>query len=371
MWNSKEDEHMTSRERVSSTINHIQPYRVPIDFRFGQELLNKLKLELQMNENELWEWIGQDVFTIRPEFRNSASDIFYADPTITVNENGYYIDMYHVPFRQVKNDFQTYIEAVNQPPLKDINTVEEIDNFPWPDTKAWDYSNIYNKIIEKKDKAVWSRSRGCFQTAQLMRGMDTFLIDLALNPEYACCIMDHIMKFVMDDARCTLEAAKGEYTFVEYNDDIASQRGLLISPDMWREYVKPRMAKFCELVHSYGAKVKYHSCGSIYAIIPDLIKIGVDILNPIQPLAANMDPFKLKEEFGNELCFHGAIDIQELLPKASKHEVKEYVQRIIDIVGKDGGYILAGSHTIQADAKVENIVTMIETANSICGGPQS
>jgi len=356
---------MTSKQRVVSAINHIQPDRVPIDLRFAPELFDKLKQELQMNEREMWEWIGQDVFTVRPEFKNSASDIFYADPTIAVDENGYYVDIYHVSFRQVNTGFQVYIEPADQPPLKDINTIREIDSFPWPKVDAWDYSNVYKKIIDRKDKAVWSRSRGVFQTAQLMRGMDTFLIDLAIEPEYACNIMDHILKFIMDDAKCTLEAGKGEYIFVEYNDDVASQRGLLISPDMWREYIKPRMAMFCQLVHSYDVKLKYHSCGSIYDIIPDLIEIGVDILNPIQTLAANMDPFKLKEEFGNKLCFHGAIDIQELLPKASRQEVKEYVKKIIHILGKDGGYILAGSHTIQADSKIENIITMIETANNI------
>ncbi len=353
---------MNSLERVMNAINHQQPDRVPIDLRFSPEMMKKLLSELSMGEKEFWTWVGQDVFTIRPKFRNPASAIYYADPTIAVDESGYFLDIYHVPFRQITNDSQTYIEPVNLPPLKKINTIEELNHFPWPNTEPWDYSQIHNEITEKKEKAVWSRSRGCFQTAQLMRGTENFLIDLTLEPEYACCIMDNIMKFVMDDAMCTLEAGQGEYTFVEYNDDVATQRGMLISPMMWRKYVKPRMAIFCKLVHSFGAKVKYHSCGSIYDIIPDLIEIEVDILNPIQTLAANMDPFKLKEKFGKELCFHGAIDIQDLLPNASKQQVKEYVQRIIEIVGKNGGYILAGSHTIQADAKVENIIAMIETA---------
>lgn len=355
---------MTSLERVKCAINHKQPDRTPIDLRFVPEMLKKLIRELQMNEDELWEWIGQDIFTVRPLFKKPASEIKYADPTIAISEEGYYVDIYHVPFRMIDNNYQTCIEPVNKPPLNNYDSVFALEDFPWPDVCDWDYSNLTGLINEKKDKAVWFRSRGCFQTAQLMRGMDQFLVDLAINPEYACSIMDHIMEFVLEDARCTLEAGKGLYTFAEYNDDVASQRGLLISPDMWRKYLKPRMLKFCDLVHSYGAKVKYHSCGSVYAIIPDLIEIGVDILNPIQPLALDMDPFKLKEKFGEKLCFHGAIDIQELLPQASEHQVKEYVKSIIDIVGKNGGYILAGSHTIQADAKVGNIVAMVETARN-------
>ncbi|GAG38087.1 unnamed protein product, partial [marine sediment metagenome] len=218
------------------------------------------------------------------------------------------------------------------------------------------------ELEDRKDKAAWARCRGFFEISHFMCGMDKFMMDLALNPEFACCLMDHILDYLLEDTRRTLGAGNGNYTIYEYNDDIASQRGLLISPQMWRRYIKPRMAKVCDLIHSYGTKVRYHSCGSVYTIIPDLIEIGVDILSPVQPLAADMDPFRLKKEFGNNLAFHGAIDIQELLPKGSEQDVRNQVRRTIDMVGKDGGYILAGSHTIQADAPLENIIAMIDEA---------
>jgi uroporphyrinogen decarboxylase len=122
------------------------------------------------------------------------------------------------------------------------------------------------------------------------------------------------------------------------------------------------MAEFCDMVHSYNAKVKYHSCGSIYSIIPDLIEVGVDILNPIQTTAADMDPYKIKKEFGNRLCLHGAVDIQELLPNGTVEDVETAVRGLISGLGYDGGYIIAGTHTIQSDAKTENIVALVETA---------
>lgn len=356
---------MRSLERVSCAINHQQPDRTPIDLRFAPEMIDKLMCELQMDEHQFWDWIGQDIYTIRPTYKNPASNIKYADPTIEIDERGYFLDIYRVPFREIKTNFQTYIEPVDSPPLSDVTTIDGLDAFPWPKIDTWDYSKIDQGIEEKKDKAVWSRSRGCFQTAQLMRGMERFLVDLALEPDYACRIMDHVLDFVMTDAKYSIEAGNGRYTFVEYNDDVATQRSILISPAMWRKYVKPRMKLFCEMVHSYGVKVKYHSCGSIYSVIPDLIEIGVDILNPIQTLAADMDPFRLKREFGKDICLHGAVDIQNLLPNSSKLEVKDYVRKLIDIVGKDGGYILAGSHTIQIDARVENIIAMIEVAQGI------
>ncbi len=353
---------MTSKERVLAAINHIQPDRVPIDLRFVPEAMQKLKDNLGFSEKDVWDWIKQDVVTVRPTFPNPASENRYADPTIEISEEGYYLDIYRVPFKEVKTGFQTYLEVAGEPPLQNYQTLDELKSFPWPTTAPWDYSTIPSALEANKDKATWARSRGCFTTAQMMRGMDTFLTDLALNPDFACCILDHIMAFVMDDARRTLEAGEGKYTFCEYNDDVASQRSMMMSPDMWREFIKPRTASFCDLVHSYGVKVKYHSCGSIYAVIPDLIEIGVDILNPIQPLATDMDPFRLKSEFGDRLCFHGGIDIQELLPNASEQEVHRQVRKMIDIVGKEGGYIMAGSHTIQADADVDNLIAMVEEA---------
>ncbi len=353
---------MNSLERVLSAISHQQPDRVPIDLRFSPEILKKMLSEMQMDESEFWKWVGQDVFTVRPAYTNPASSIKYADPTIAIDEHGYYLDIYHVPFRIIDTNPQDYIEPVDLPPLKDFNSIKELDQFPWPTTENWNYANIKRELESKNEFATWSRSRGCFQTAQLMRGMERFLIDLALEPDFACSIMDHVLEFVIDDAKCTIEAGQGKYTFVEYNDDVATQRGMLISPKMWRKYVKPRMKKFCDMVHNQGLKVKYHSCGSIYDIIPDLIEIGVDILNPIQTLAANMDPLKLKKEFGNYLCFHGAVDIQELLPNGSVQEVKTQIQNLVKFVGRNGSYILAGSHTIQVDARVENIIAMIEIA---------
>lgn len=188
------------------------------------------------------------------------------------------------------------------------------------------------------------------------------MMDLALNPDFTCSLMDHIAEYLLERTRILLETGQGEFTVFEYNDDIASQSSLLVSPDMWRKYNKPRMAKFCDLIHSHGAKVKYHSCGSVCEVIPDLIEIGVDILNPVQPLAQGMDPFELKREFGKDLVFHGGIDIQVLLPHASVELVREQVRKMIDVVGRDGGFILSGSHTLQADAPVQNIIALLEEA---------
>ena len=353
---------MTSKERVLTALKHIQPDRVALHPRMAPELEQRLREQMGLCEEDFKNWLGLDIVKIVPEFSDALSDKCYADPTIEITKNGLYLDIFGVPFRYVETEFQVYMESACQPPLKNCQTIDELNEFNWPTADMWDYSKIELQIDANYEKAVYGHSRGFFEIAHFMRGMDNFLTDLAINTDFACALMDRIADYLLEKARRILEAGKGKFDIFEYNDDIASQNALLISPAMWRELIKPRMAKFCDLYHSYGAKVKYHSCGSVYPIIPDLIEMGVDVLNPVQPLAKDMDPFKLKKEFGDDLSFEGGIDVQQLLPNGSAEEVSREVRKMIDIVGKDGGYILGGSHKIQADTPVENIIAMIKEA---------
>ena len=353
---------MTSKERVLCAINHQQSDRVPVDFRFCREKMQELKDHLQMSESEVFAHIGQDVVTIRPTYHNAVTAIKYADPTIRIDDRGYYYDIYGVPFRKISAMGQTYLELANEYVLGNAGDVAALNTHAWPSPDDWDYSDIHARIMQHQTKAVWARSRGCFQTAQFLRGFDNFLVDLMTDEDFAKALMDHIYAFVREDARRTLEAGKGDYTFIEYNDDVATQRGMMISPAIWRRMLRPYMEDFCSLVHSYGAFVRYHSCGSIVEIIEDLIDIGVDILNPVQPLAEGMDPLLLKAQFGGRICFHGGLDTQKLLPDGTPDETRRQVRRLIDTVGKHGGYILAGSHTLQIDARVENILAAADEA---------
>jgi len=347
---------------VLAAAEHRQPDRVPVDLSFAPELWASLREHLGLSDAQLWEWTGQDVAGVAPRFRNAASPKRYADPTIEVTPEGYCLDIFRVPFREVRTQFQTYMELAGRPPLAACESAAELDRFPWPTTGLWDFSHIAEDLRRQPEKATAEHSRGFFEISHFMRGMDNFMADLAADPDFASALMDRIAEYLLEKTRRMLEAGGGRYTLFEYNDDVASQQGLFISPAMWRKYNRPRMARFCELIHRHGAKVRYHSCGSVRAILPDLIEIGVDILNPVQARAAGMDPFELKREFGKDLAFHGGIDIQELLPRATPAEVRAHVRRVIEEVGRDGGYILGGTHTLQADIPVANVVALIETA---------
>jgi uroporphyrinogen decarboxylase len=355
---------MTSGERFLAAVNLQSPDRVPKELRFAPDLEARLKKDLNLEGHHAFEdWLGNDAVTIRPVYKNPASPVKYADPTIKV-DGGLYYDIYHVPFRIVEGKIQKMVELAGIPPLPGEISMADIDKFAWPRTDEWDYSTIKAQCEEHRDKALWCRTRGCFLTAMFIRGEEQFLMDLLLEQDIAEAVLDRISDFIINDAQKTLQAGEGNYSFIEYGDDVATQKGMMISPELWRKILKPRLRLFSDMAKSFGVKLRYHSCGAIYPIIGDLIDIGVDILNPIQALAANMDPFKIKQEFGNKICLHGGLDIQALLPKGTIQEVKVQVKRLLDM-GKNGGYILAGTHTLQNDIPTDNIAAIIETYHDV------
>ncbi len=353
---------MNSRQRILAAVDHRQPDRVPIAMLFAPEVQQRLQRRLGLEGEAFWDRVGQDVRQVGPVFPQPASPHAYADPTVEVTPDGLYLDIWRVPFRPVAVGGQSYMELAGRPPLAECRTARQLDAFPWPRPEMWDYANIPGELARHAEKATWGHSRGFFEIAHFLRGMDRFLTDLALRPDFACALMDRIIEYLFARARRVLQAGGGGFALFEYNDDVAGQRALFISPRMWRRHVKPRMARFCALAHDHGAKLRYHCCGAVREIIDDLIEIGVDVLEPVQPLAAGMDPLELKRHFAGRIALEGGIDIQRLLPRASPGEVRAHVRRVIDAVGAGGGYVLGPSHAIQSDVPDENIIAMIDEA---------
>lgn len=158
-----------------------------------------------------------------------------------------------------------------------------------------------------------------------------------------------------------LNAAQGRIDLFRIGDDIGTQRGPLISPAMFRQFIAPRLKLLVDLAHSHDTRVMFHSCGGITAFIDVLIEIGVDILDPIPVSAANMDPAQIKAEYGSRICPHGSTDTQYVLPQGSTRQVAENVKRMVDILGSDGGFIPAPCHVLQTDVPSENVCAMYET----------
>jgi len=353
---------VTSKERVNTAIAHRRPDRVPIDYYARDEITAALKERLAVrSDEELLGRLGADIRLVQPRFKADTAPLAYADPTVEVTPDGIHRDLWGVGFVPNQTETGFYMDLADGP-LEGIESDEQIDAHPWPSADLWDYSTVAADADALGDAYVRAHSRGIFEISWFLRGFDEFLLDLAGRPNRAARLMDHVQAYLMERTRRILDAADGRIDMVEYNDDVASQKGPFMSPAMWRQHLKPRMAEFIRMCKPYGVAIRYHCCGGLRPIIPDLIEIGVDALNPVQTLAAGMEPEALKRDFGDAITFDGGIDTQELLPRATPEQVREEVRRLIDVFGENGGYILGPAHAFQADVPVDNVIAVYETA---------
>ena len=249
---------------------------------------------------------------------------------------------------------------------EDVDDAEAV-NFPWPDPEKYIDPAECRRLVEEapSDKVVMGMLWAChFQDTCAAFGMETALMNMVAEPELYQYVDDHVMEFYLKAMKIFLEATKGKIHVLLIGNDIGSQRGLMISPAMFRKFVLPGAKKLIDLAHSYGVKILYHSCGSIIDIIPDLIEAGADIIHPIQALAAGMEAENLKAKFDGQVAFCGGVDTQELLPNGSTEDVEAGVRRLREIFPT--GLIISPSHeAVQSDVPPENIEAMCREANKV------
>jgi uroporphyrinogen decarboxylase len=282
--------------------------------------------------------------------------------TIEVSEDGSFHDEWGIQLRPMGH----YYGRGGQP-LKDA-TIEDLDEYPWPDpydpSRFEGLAEEARKLYEETDcslvaSPIWT---GLFQQCWFLRGMERFFVDMILNREFVEALLDRVVTVYTRLWEKFLEAV-GEYVdFVETADDLAGQTGPFISPCMYRELIKPVHARqFAAIRSRTKAKIFYHSDGALMPLIDDLIDIGVDILNPIQPLPGLMDPEELKTRYGDRLVFHGGLDVQSLLLKGSPEEVRSVVRRYLDVLGPER-YIMAPANVVVPGTPPENLIAAYETA---------
>ena len=353
---------MNSRQRVREAIAHRQPDRVALDFAARDEVYQALMRRWGVDSRlAVEERLGVDLRCVGPRFALKTHEKAYADPSLERTPAGVYRDIWGVGFVPSRTEHGEYMELAENP-LREVESVAQLDRHRWPSADWWDYSDIPEQAKACGDKWVWAHSRGIFELSWFLRGFENFLMDMSTNVPLAEAVMDRVQAYLMERTERILRAGGGGIDMMEYNDDVGCQLGLLLSPEMWRRFLKPRMAAFIRLCRKYAAAVRYHSCGGVRAIIPDLIEIGVDVLNPVQATAAGMEPTALKRDFGARLTFNGGVDTQQLLPFADAGQVRRETRRLIDVVGKGGGLILAPTHVFQGDVPLANILAVYETA---------
>ncbi|MGD9048126.1 MAG: uroporphyrinogen decarboxylase family protein, partial [Anaerolineae bacterium] len=252
-------------------------------------------------------------------------------------------------------------------PLAAAKTIDDLMDYPWPQADWWDVSHIADeieKLNQDTEYALLYEAGSVFETGWGLRGLESFLMDMAINPDLAQFIMERWADFWIALGRKVLEATGGHVDIAWTWDDIGTQNAPMISPQMWEKQIKPHHVRINKALKDYDVTLMYHSCGSIMPFIDGLIDMGVEILNPLQPRAKGIDLPYIKATYGNRISFHGAMDIQRTLPHGTTEDVAAEVRDRIRVLGAGGGYILAPAHMIQGDTSAENIVTMYETARS-------
>jgi len=242
----------------------------------------------------------------------------------------------------------------------DMKSMDEISNFDWVKNDDFDYSDILMLCKKHENRAIMYGSGDIWQRAVMIRGMQNFFLDMYESPEICHYLSNKLCEFYIEDYRRAFEASGESIDIFLIYSDLGSQRSPLISGDMLETFVLPYLKRVANAVHDMGAYLFFHTCGMVTPFIPKLIESGVDILDPIQPVVDSMQPEALAEEFKSELCFHGGIDIQQVLLTGTVDDVKIEVKRYIDAFNDKCGYICAPSHFIQKDISVENIFAMYE-----------
>ena len=348
---------MNSKERVLATINHNEPDRVPADLWALSPVTNKLCAHLSVDDIEgVWRSLGIDLRSVWPT---------YIGPPLETFDDGSYMDWWGIRKIMV-GPFEEVIIA----PLADAQTPADVENHSWPDPDCFDYQGLRPVCESLNEYALVIRDPGSNATcvlrvAMFLCGMAKLMMDLGVNPALVRAIIARVEHFYLEFNRRILEAV-GDLTDIYFiADDVGSQNGLLISPQMFRQFVKPSMLRFSEQAHGYNQKVMYHTCGAVRKLIPDFIEMGVDILNPIQIFAKDMNPVDLKREFGTDLCFHGALDIATVLSGGTPDQVLEETRRLCKVLGPGGGFILAPTNNIMPETPVENILALYEAKRDI------
>ena len=341
----------SSRERVLRAVAHEPTDRAPADLHAIPVVTDGLIAKLGVaDKEELLQALGVDMRRIGFGFRQ---------PPTGPDPEGYMRSMWGI--LQRKDD-----PGDGRPnlirPFNEDSTADDVHAHRWPDAGALDYSQIREECLKHHGDyatfgAPWSPF---FHDIAWVIGQEDFMMWMHTKPEVVHAILEHITGYEVEVTRRFLDAADGLIDIAYFGNDFGTQRGLFISPQLWNEFIRAPLKRFFDISHDHGCKVMQHSCGAIRDIIPALIEDGVDILDPIQTAAADMDLAGLVRDFGADLCFHGGVDTQGTLPFGSADDVRAEVRSYLDLAREGGGYILCGSQEFIEDIPLDNILAMYD-----------
>jgi uroporphyrinogen decarboxylase len=297
------------------------------------------------------------------DYLNSFIDIRGVEPRYIGPPLAPGMDIWGV-HRKVQSFGAGAYDEIDHYPLANA-TLDDVIHYPWPSTDWFDYPSLNDSIARANadgEHCLMLSNGNIFESTWYMRGFEQTFMDFSLNPELVYAIMERVAEFYIHHFTNLLQVANGRVDLVFTADDIGGQNGLLTSLKTWERFVKPFHQKMNRVIHEFGAKVIYHTDGSVMKAVPGLIDMGIDVLQALQFSAKGMDPRLLKENYGDRLCFEGGVSVQTTLPFGTPEEVRAETEMLIRVLGMNGGYILGPSHAIQAGTPPENIDAMFETA---------
>ena len=374
---------MTSRERVLTAINHEQADRVPLIIGVSNATGIKMKpyqgiknlIGVQAADDYIYDWpeLGTakiDEATMR-RLRSDVRGVLDLESEKTRKRNRERAP--HTDYIDSWGSGQTEISPgqwfPNVHPLPEARTLEELEAYQgWPDmsdpTRVAHVRENARHLAEENQYAILATPWLLFpfERAHAMQGMETFLLNMAKDPDFARTLIEKIAVYCKQLMGRFLEELGDNVDMIKIGDDLGTQNSLVISPKMYREILKPVHADFISFIKARTkAKIFFHSCGDVAPLIEDFIEIGVDILNPIQTSAGIMSDLpSLKKRFGSNIVFCGGIDTRRILPFGTVEEVREEVRRVMQILGPGGGFMIGAVHTVLDDVPPENVLAMVD-----------
>lgn len=375
---------MNSRQRILTTLNHKEPDRVPFDIggtvvtginvnayvalrnflgmpRIEPKIIDVLQ-QLAQVDDDMMARLCVDVKNVSP--RSSATH------KVEIQDgDGYkfFYDEWQIGWKMPKEGGLYYDMFAH--PLTGEITQAEVERYVLPDpldpARFVGLREAAERVAEVEGRAVMigNMAAGVLEISAWLRGFEDFYADLAADPKLACYLMDKVLDTKMAYWSKALEILGDTVDVVQEADDFSGQYAMLISPHTYRTLVKPRHKQLFDFIHAHTrAKIFFHSCGSVRPVIPDLIEIGVDILNPVQVSAKDMDSADLKREYGRDICFWGGgVDTQRVFDVGTPQQVREEVKRRVNDLMPGGGFVFNTVHNIQGNVPPQNIMAMWET----------
>ena len=349
---------MTSKERVLTALAHGEPDRAPINYSANPGIDKRLKAHygLAANDSEgLKGVLGVDFAGVRAP---------YVGPKLHEDLPDRRVGLWGERTRYVEHDAGGYWDFCDFP-LPNA-TVEEAAAWPMPSPDDFDYSVVAGQCRERQRYCVSAGGAGVgcvINRLAKLRSMEQLLIDMATDNPVGLLLIERKQEIELEVMRRTLEAAEGGVDLFWMGEDLGSQIGPMISPALYRKYIRPWHAEFVQMAKSYNVPVMFHCCGSSSWAFPDFIEIGIDAVETLQPEATDMAPRYLKESFGDRLAFHGCISTAGPVSFGTTDDVVENCREVLEIMMPGGGYCFAPTHSLQDNSPTENVVAMYETAH--------